>query len=438
MTTTHGVVWEVWPGESLRRKAGWTGESNAGTRLFAADGVSARSRLGRFRFRDVDAKELDSTVSRLKRDWLNVKPWSVEILSGVGNREGASRPGAANVCEQSYLCGSDLGGVDALAAWQIEGGRGRGTKVVVFDFGAENHVELEGSIGGIDDETCPDSHGTSILGILRSRKRLLGLVDEADVEFRQIRGPSGCERGPLAATNLLQLLHSATCASDPGSVFVLAVWFQLRDTRGLPPEAWRCARILMKRAVAKGIHVIQAAGNIERDLGDFVPRCADSGSIVVGAGLPHVPVRRLMSNYGKRVDLHQWGDSVLTAGTGPSCYCYFSATSAATAIVAGVVASLATILRRSGSNDWWKRPKRLRKLLRRTGYWWSPGIGPRPDLAKVLELLARNGRVLTGNLKGNPAVRRCRSLVLVRRARRRPADLRQGLRVLRYRFLRRL
>ena len=438
MSAVHAVVWEVWAGERIRGKLGLASKEILGTRLFQDHGDPNRGRLGRFRCLEVDEGDLEPTVVRLRQDWWNVKPWSVEVISGVENYGRDFDEVPANACEQTYLCGSGFGGVDALAAWQVKGGRGDGTKVVVFDVGAEVHQELSDTVTGIDRSACGDSHGTSVLGILGSSRELLGLVPEARLEFRQIKGPSGCERGGLAATNLLQLLEAATSSCDPGTVFVLAIWGQRPGVVEAPVEAWRCLRVLIQNAVAKGIHVVQAAGNIGRDIKDFVPRFADSGSIMVGAGLPHVPIRRDSSNYGKRVDLHQWGEAVIAAGAGPTGYRRFTGTSAATAIVAGVVASLAAILEKNYCNDRWKRPKMLRKLLRQTGYWHSPGIGPRPDLARVLEILARSGEVLTGNSAKNPVVRRNTFLLLVRRALRPPDFLGQKVRELRHRLRLRL
>ena len=134
---------------------------------------------------------------------------------------------------------------------------------------------------------------------------------------------------------------------------------------------------------------------------------------MVGAGQSpgtgHDRERASFSNYGSRVDVQGWGDSVFTTGWGgdsPCGYrnsddpadpnfwytCEFSGTSSASAIVAGAVANLQGVAKsRLGALT----PSEVRQLLVETG---SPQlgntaehIGPRPNLRLAIARLSIPG-----------------------------------------------
>ena len=104
----------------------------------------------------------------------------------------------------------------------------------------------------------------------------------------------------------------------------------------------------------KDVIVVEAAGNGTVNLGDtayqdrFNRDTRDSGAILVGAGTSDTREPMCLSNYGERLDLQGWGDSIVTTGYGdldganPNEYytAEFGGTSGAAAIVAGAVASL--------------------------------------------------------------------------------------------------
>jgi subtilisin family serine protease len=171
-------------------------------------------------------------------------------------------------------------------------------------------------------------------------------------------------------------------------------------------------------ATAKGITVVEAAGNGNENFGLAVFNGTglqkDSGAIVVGAGIPPtshfdtdngyasigVPRSRIwFSNYGKIVNAQGWGWHVATLGYGDAqggasqnrWYTHrFSGTSSASPIVTGAVACLQG--RSKAKNGAPLAPARVRKILMETGTPQAAGpgvpltqrIGPLPNLIKAM------------------------------------------------------
>ncbi|WP_260397749.1 S8 family serine peptidase [Sphingopyxis sp. JAI128] len=179
----------------------------------------------------------------------------------------------------------------------------------------------------------------------------------------------------------------------------------------------------IRRAVKRGIIVVEAAGNGAENLDDALydvpgPRFpgdwenpfkpgADSGAIIVGAGAPprgnHGPARSRLgfSNYGQRVDCQGWGREVATTGYG-NLYAgssedewytdSFSGTSSASPIVTGAIAVLQGIAKEAGTL---LTPDSARTKLRSTGTPQqasptapvSQRIGSLPDLEALIATL---------------------------------------------------
>jgi subtilisin family serine protease len=188
---------------------------------------------------------------------------------------------------------------------------------------------------------------------------------------------------------------------------VLLIELQSAGPRGryIPVELWDDVFDAIHAATARGVVVIEAAGNGGEDLDHrsyrraFDRRHRDSGAIMVGAGGPprqgFADRERLdFSNYGSRVDVQGWGRKVATLDYGDLQACAgdhrhytgeFSGTSSASPIVAGAAVILEGLARERGHV---LGPAELRALLRRTG---TPqagntaqAIGPRPDLARAI------------------------------------------------------
>src|SRR5205085_10068201 len=88
-------------------------------------------------------------------------------------------------------------------------------------------------------------------------------------------------------------------------------------------EYWDANFDAIKNATSRGIIVVEAAGNGSMNLdssiygGAFNRAVRDSGAIVVGAGTSfggRAP--ECWTNFGSRVDVQGWGDSVATPGGG--------------------------------------------------------------------------------------------------------------------------
>jgi hypothetical protein len=162
-------------------------------------------------------------------------------------------------------------------------------------------------------------------------------------------------------------------------------------------------------ATANGVIVVEAAGNGSQDLDDtslfgasFPSGKPDSGAIVVGAGdacsaaSDRLPL--FFTTFGSRVDVQGWGDCVTTAGYGtlqggpdPDAWYAsgFNGTSSASAMVAGVAASLSSIYEEVHGVP--ATPATIRDLLVSTGtpQPMGPGlrtdeIGPRPALEAAI------------------------------------------------------
>jgi subtilisin family serine protease len=198
---------------------------------------------------------------------------------------------------------------------------------------------------------------------------------------------------------------------------VLLIELQGGGPRGryLPVEFWDDNYDAIKVATDRGIIVIEAAGNGGENLdhpaykNKFDRWNRDSGAILVGAGGPAREgwddrARLDFSNYGGRVDVQGWGRKVATLDYGDLQRCddaegdwrytdrhytdEFSGTSSASPIVAGSAVLLQSYAKQKGVT---LLPNDVRTILRQTGTPQigdtSEQIGPRPDLAKALQVL---------------------------------------------------
>lgn len=293
------------------------------------------------------------------------------------------------------------GGVDALFAHGIVGGRGRGVQVsdveAYWNIPHEDACALSAPGVWLTRPFKGDgSHGNAVVGVLAADRNgygVTGMVDRA-----RIRIASWNDGGVPNA------IAGAILASRPGDVIVVEAQYWESGVGWMPAEHHAPDFSMIQLATVLGIHVVEAAGNGAVDLdhprfrGRFTPkdpRFRDSGAILVGASEGGARRAARFSNHGSRVDTNGWGQDVTTLGYGvlfgpnqdrrQEYTDGFMGTSSATAIVAGVVAQLVGAVR--FQNGRILDPREVRGLLRAIGTPCSGGIGRRPDLRAMLAAL---------------------------------------------------
>jgi hypothetical protein len=303
-------------------------------------------------------------------DGPSVEPQSAVMLTAASGDFSA---------RQGYLDGPP-NGVNARSAWAVPGGDGAGIEVIVVG-GAWRleHEDLHGDASGVIAGTqiaarSFRNHGTAMLGTVRADRNSFGVTGIAPAcRARQV---ATFGLGTAAAIN-------AAAQALPAGGVLLIEWQRpgpgatgVGSAGFIPIEWWPDDFAAIKAATAKGVIVVAPAGNggvslddgrYDQPLPGFPPTWqnpfertqADSGAILVGAGAPPsgthgrdhgVPLSRLdFSNYGTCVDAQAWGAEVTTLGYGDlqggddESIWYtdvFGGTSAAAAIVAGVLTSL--------------------------------------------------------------------------------------------------
>jgi microbial collagenase len=191
--------------------------------------------------------------------------------------------------------------------------------------------------------------------------------------------------------------------------------------RNLPVEFDDALFKMIRTATARGITVVEAAGNGEIDLDVFEPHNStlwdteDSGAIIVAAarvpaaGSNAAYTRFPESNYGSRTDCYAWGKYIPTAGdgtygTGRRDYVPdFGGTSGAAAIIAGAALAMQGIAQANNfapaNTNSRLSPNQLRRILRdpTTGTAsndpHNDKIGVMPDLRAIITSLQARGGI---------------------------------------------
>lgn len=325
--------------------------------------------------------------------------------------------------KQRYLNGEVNGsvpyrGINVKPVWEL-GYHGQDIHVadIQYDWDLDHEDLIDKNIQTYYDnvDAGQQQHGTNAIGIIGAVKNSFGMTGIAyscemsvwDI-YDEMLGQANWGRSIKAAADQL----------NPGDIIQLEVSLATPTSPPLPAEINPLLHSAIKYAVSKGIIVLQAAGNGNTNLNTVndMPY-DDNGSIMVGNGsLTQVRMKTNSyisgSNYGDRVDVQAWGDTVVaTLGTynysgvtpiegfhgvtfGNSdqrAYTYqFSGTSSALPIVTGVVAVIQSFAK--DSLGYTLTSQEMRDLLIKSGHPQdsssvSGHIGPIPDAEKAIKIL---------------------------------------------------
>ena len=319
---------------------------------------------------------------------------------------------------QTTLHGAAPAGIEAQYAWTWPGGRGAGVRLVDVETGwTLDHEDLPPVFFDDGWNVGDHQHGTAALGIVAAENNAFGMTGIASDTRIGVASPIPIYNVPAA-------IDIAASVLDPGDVLLIEQHYP-GPTDNAPPCVANCGQFgfvavensqgdfdAIRRAVARGVIVIEPAGNGSMNLdaarysGRFDPNVRHSGAIMVGASVPANQAPQIWSNTGARVDVHAWGDLVGTTGYGTGLTANmrpaapqdgdarqwyrdnFGGTSSASAIVAAAVASLQGVRLAHGLDRLDSRS--MLRLLTATGtpQAASPrNIGPQPNLRAAIDAM---------------------------------------------------
>ncbi|MCE9574386.1 MAG: S8 family serine peptidase [Deltaproteobacteria bacterium] len=320
------------------------------------------------------------------------------------------RPTPSWLSGQRYLAPAP-DGIDAIAGWARPGGAGQAVRLAVVEHRSVSaHEDLPADRIAIERRGSGSPAALGVLIATDDGRGVTGIVPA--VPWTIVVGE---DRGSLA-----QAIERAAHDLRAGDVLLIDVEGELASDRAegarLPVEYWPSSFAVIQAATARGVIVVEAAGDDGIDLDDprygraFDRRVRDSGAILVGAGAPAGPAARSrlgFSNHGARVDLQGWGAQVTTIGGGDlqrtrdwdsrarDYTAVAGGTGTAAAIVAGAAAQIASVYRAAHGEA--IAPAQLRALLVATGTPQvdAPGaplsehIGPLPNVQAALAAIDR-------------------------------------------------
>jgi len=314
--------------------------------------------------------------------------------------------------QQTYReAGPNGFGFDVAHRWP--GGDGANVVISDIEYGFDpNHEDLEEREVfelGYPMDWYP-FHGNGVLGILGAPDNGYGITGLAPAADLVITSPFV----DAETYNVAQAIVLATEHLDAGDVLLIEQqgWV---DTIFLPVEADPAVFDAITHAVAKGVVVIEPAGNGGCDLdppawdGWFDPETRDSGAIIVGGGASPSSGYEprswfpMGSCYGERVDVQGWYDGIVSTsaadghptytdlffpdGDGRQAYTTaFGGTSGAAPIIAAIAAVMNSVAWETRGVPW--DPIELRAAMISTGHPQpeseSQHVGPQPDLRRLL------------------------------------------------------
>lgn len=319
---------------------------------------------------------------------------------------------------QGYLDDS-LHGIGAISAWETYGQRGAGVAICDVEYSWNfNHLDLPAaSLIGPEplDPFNSTNHGTAVLGILAAIDNGWGTTGIApDVQL--LTSAANIEIDGASVYDMPGAIMRAVNVLQPGDIILIEQ--QAAGPRytgvgqfGLVPSEWRLPTYdAIVTAVGNGIIVVEAGGNGEEDLDDwvygffhepFTPE-GDSGAFIIGAGTQN-GFEASFTNFGSTVDLQGWGSGIWTTGYGNAhntegldlLYMKtFGGTSGASAMVAGVCALFQSNYQAITGNR--LTPAEMKQWLQQSGTPQSTrpsgdvfNIGPRPNAFNAIDVSTR-------------------------------------------------
>jgi subtilisin family serine protease len=341
-----------------------------------------------------DAARIAAELNRRKAVWKAVvAPRPVPAMP-AGSAAGSRNFEPA----QGYLYAPPAG-IGAAEVWGLAGAKGKGVTICDIEGNwNRTHEDLPSGIpligGTLINDLAWRNHGTAVLGemvSLPSARGTVGISHEAKavVQSAIING----------VFNTAGAIASAASVLGAGDVILIELQATGPNNKYVAMQYWNDVFSAIVAATAKGITVVEAAGNGNEnfDLPIFngTGLQKDSGAIVVGAGVPPathvdfdgfgaalpgytslgVPRSRIFfSNHGKILSVHGWGWHVTTLGYGDAqggasentwYTLRFSGTSSASPIVTGAVACLQG--RAKARTGAFLSPQKVRQILMSTG-----------------------------------------------------------------------
>ncbi|MFI9809541.1 S8 family serine peptidase [Streptomyces sp. NPDC052301] len=330
--------------------------------------------------------------------------------------------------QQGYLRPA-LDGIGVQAAW-AKGADGSGLQFIDVEQGwFLGHQDLPAGIQLLGGHNIAKSfpHGAAVLGEVIGTDNTVGICGIAPaastrvMSYNQTNPPFNSFQSRQEIANAVMVAQAQLRLGD-----VLLLEAQIAATIGgtnhfVPVETDPAVFAAIRLATARGVSVIEAAGNNGAPLDQFVnpqghrmlnrqsPDFQDSGAIVVGGGSSAPPHGRLaapnpvtngvVSSFGTRIDCYSWVENVVTCGnptaptkvdgywTAPP----FGGTSAAAPVIAGVcllVQGLFQTLNPATGSPGRISARRMRSVLTRplNSSAGASGafIGVMPDLHKLI------------------------------------------------------
>ena len=283
---------------------------------------------------------------------------------------------------QPYLASAPVG-IDANKSWrQFPGADGRGVKVMVMDAGwNKEHEDFPESIfydsNNYEGHLAANvTHGNSTVGIIAAPDNGVGITGIAPgvslgLSYPYVQG---------------QLWSKIKDFVDDGILGYGDILLLEMANISTPLESSDLNFEAIRYVVDHGVIVIEAAGNSATDFDNYTVNSnslwaqKDSGAIIVAAGMDTKREPTDFTSYGSKISVHGWGVNVLSLGGGNTEYGFGSGTSSASAMVAGVAASIQGVAKAQGLT---LSPTQMKDVLISTGTPQVAGdyrhIGPLPN-----------------------------------------------------------